>query len=691
MKRALVWVLVLGCGCCFGEQPQGGYVVGNFDISAQISDSNGLVSWIKTNPPQLGVWLQNFGRGELWVTDSCESKRKFALRPTRIMREYPEYKAEFDADGQAQIDVDAFAPLGLNAETNFLPVIIYRVRVKAIRPWKGCIGYSLQQISRSPDSPGTPDDDDLTPWPSEARVIRSERDAAVIRGPAFIAVAAHPISAVTLSRSGEPLEGALTVNVGAGAEENLTFLVGRFDQQGAYVHQTATPEDLLDEVTSRIGPLSDELRGFVQMIPRTGDDRIDRYLRWYISAGILLTKGDSAGNILTMGYRELNPRDSFWTSGIHLVFWRELERRMIQELAQNQLEDGRIPVTILPVIDRGSEIDSNTYFVLRVARYYRWYRDDELLRQVWPSVQKAIAYLVARDTDHVGVPKQISYWADWKDVPGVDGRVYAPYFALLWLSSVREASELADALHDEDSAAHYRDLGDRAEKFINKPWDQGGLWNGRNYVDRWADGRRTSYVLEDQTVGAYFGVIPRDRLDAIYQQLRTSETQWGVRETFPYNPTWTEEMGGTPGNYHNGGIWPHLNFIDATERYVHGRGADAERIIREVGQADLDAYDDDKPGEFLNGNTGANAGSAVQGWDADLFSAVYFGAFGISRPSAKQIDVRVHIPLGRDFSTRLMLPECRGTLSRRSGELTWSEDQQQCRGKGVTVSTRQGP
>ena len=41
------------------------------------------------------------------------------------------------------------------------------------------------------------------------------------------------------------------------------------------------------------------------MIPRTGDDRIDRYLPWYMSAGILLTKIDRTGDVLTMGYREL--------------------------------------------------------------------------------------------------------------------------------------------------------------------------------------------------------------------------------------------------------------------------------------------------------------------------------------------------------------------------------------------------
>lgn len=680
-------LLLEACGNCKAESPNGGYVVGNFNISAQINEAGGPVSWIKTNPPKLGVWLQNFGRGELWIKEGGESGRRLTLRLKSVEREYPEYHAVFDAEGQVQVDVDVFAPIGLRAETNFLPAIVYRVRVTASHPWKGVVGYTLQQATKVHDAV----DDDPTPWPSETHTIRADRYAAVIRGPAFLAIAERSSDSVSLSKDGEPLSGAVALQVGERAEQTLTFLVGRFDNDGAYTRLEATPEKLLRELARKIDLLADELHSFIQMLPRTGDNRIDHYLPWYISAGILLTKGNKDGDVLTMGYRELNPRDSFWTSGIHLVFWRDLERRMIQELAWNQHTDGRVPATILPVIDRGSEIDSNTYFILRLARYYRWYRDKALLEELWPAVQKAIAYLVTRDTDHIGVPKQISYWADWKDVPGVDGRTYAPCFALLWLASVREASELAEALHDKASAAHYQELGNRAESFINKPWDQGGLWNGHNYVDRWVDGHRPSYVLQDQVVGAYFDVIPQDRLGLLYQTLRLNETSWGVRETFPYHPNWTEKMGGTPGNYHNGGIWPYLNFVDVADRYLHGKGTDAERIIHEVGQAGIDSHGNERPGEFLNGNTGSNAGFEVQGWDAALFSAVYFGAFGISRTSAAQIEIRVHIPPGRDFSTRLMLPECQGTLSRRAGGLTWNEDQQNCRKNGLLVLARQEP
>jgi glycogen debranching enzyme len=261
------------------------------------------------------------------------------------------------------------------------------------------------------------------------------------------------------------------------------------------------------------------------------------------------------------------------------------------------------------------------------------------------AIQEAIRYLSSRDTEKVGVPLQISYWADWKDVPAVQGRKYAPHFALLWLAALRQAADLGGAMKDEESVSKYAAMADRAQVFINRPFDQGGLWNGNAYADRWDDGRRPAYTLEDQVVGAYFKVIPEEKLQKVYHQLEASETPWGVRDTFPYISGWSQETGGAPGHYHDGGIWPYLNFVDACGRYWNGQAENAEKIIREVGKADLDVNQDDRPGEYLNGDSGADGGFPIQGWDAALFGTIYFGALGLDRPSRTDFAIHVHIPL----------------------------------------------
>lgn len=666
-------------------QPTGGYVAGNFGVSARISETDGSHAWIMVNPPKLGVWLQHFAEGRLWLKENGHLAKPLHLKLVNVQRLFPEYEAAYDAEGKVQAKVTIFAPLGLDSKIGFLPSLIIKVALKSGAPWKGEIGYTLTQSDAVPDS-----DDDPAPWPPATQAVHGNHLSGVVRGPAFLAATGPGVrsSSVNVNSDGNALIEGVPVVLETGEEKTTTFLAGCFDANGAYAADMPTAERLITSVAASIDSLEEQLHAFVEALPRTGDAKLDEGLRWYLTASVLLTKGDRQGDVLTMGYRELNQRDSFWTSGIHLVFWRDLERQMVLESVHGQTPSGRIPVTLLPTIDRGDEIDSSELFILRVARYYRWYRDDKVLAEAWPAIQRAIDYLVSRDTEHVGVPMQLSYWADWKDVKGEQGRKYAPYFALLWLAALQSASELALDVRDPVAAAKYDALAEKASHFVNRPFDQGGMWNGTNYVDRWQDGRLRDYVLEDQVVGAYFHVIPEEKLVSIYKQLEANETAWGVRETYPYNTNWTDEDGGAPGHYHNGGIWPYLNFVDAAGRYNNGRGVEAEALIRKVGQQDIEI--DELPNEYLDGNTGGNMGFNVQGWDGDEFMALYFGAFGVERVSRSEIAIHLQIPVGRDFSTRLVLAPCTGTLSRSGGNISWIEENNTCKGLGIKVVVYDG-
>jgi uncharacterized protein (DUF608 family) len=72
---------------------------------------------------------------------------------------------------------------------------------------------------------------------------------------------------------------------------------------------------------------------------------------------------------------------------------------------------------VLPVIIRDDNIDTTAYFVCRVARHFQFTADVPLLRQLYPNVQRALAYLRSRDNASVGVPEALatSQWADWLD------------------------------------------------------------------------------------------------------------------------------------------------------------------------------------------------------------------------------------------------------------------------------------
>jgi glycogen debranching enzyme len=164
-------------------------------------------------------------------------------------------------------------------------------------------------------------------------------------------------------------------------------------------------------------------------------------------------------------------------------------------------------------------------------------------------------------------------------------------------------------------------------------------------------------------VGLFFQVVEPSKAASVLESLRANETQWGVRESFPYVQVF-EPHTGEAGNYHNGGIWPWINFVDVTGRYLYGRAADAERIIRNLARADL--LQDWTPHEYLNGDTGTNRGYPIQGWNGAIFAALYRGAFGIERTSATELRIRPRV-IDRDFDTWLVLPGGTARIKRANG------------------------
>ena len=158
---------------------------------------------------------------------------------------------------------------------------------------------------------------------------------------------------------------------------------------------------------------------------------------------------------------------------------------------------------------------------------------------------------------------------------------------------------------------------------VNKPVEEGGMWNGRYYCQLWKNGSVNDKLLEDQTIGILFDVVPRDKALKIIESLNEmSLTPYGVAETFPYYP---KEFGLDPATYHNGAVWPWVNFMDCWARIRLGQKDDAIDIIKRVGRADIIASGDWSANEHINSLTGENLGFHIQGWSAALFGTVYFG------------------------------------------------------------------
>ncbi|HPP74576.1 MAG TPA: hypothetical protein PLU88_05580, partial [Armatimonadota bacterium] len=77
-------------------------------------------------------------------------------------------------------------------------------------------------------------------------------------------------------------------------------------------------------------------------------------------------------------------------------------------------------------------------------------------------------------------------------------------------------------------------------------------------------------------------------------------------------------------------------------------------------------FDDWMPGEYLDGNTGVNAGKTIQGWDANFYAAFVYGALGLKQVSATEIELMPRIPDSESFETPIVLHSGQLRLTQRS-------------------------
>lgn len=337
-----------------------------------------------------------------------------------------------------------------------------------------------------------------------------------------------------------------------------------------------------------------------QYLPQvTTDNRL--LLNLELVPAFALTRVIKSGEILTMGYCELNQRDSFWTSFVHLLLFKEAEIKMINESCQGQLESGKIPTTLLPLIERKFDIDITSYFVLRIVRFVRYYYEEketiELAEKWYPYARKSIEYLSSL-RDKKNVPYARDYWADWKDVPGMNNRLYGPHFVLITKAAVKEFKYLSSLLKKDFNSVEIN----------SEP-----LWNGSFYQDIMRDGSSDERFHQDQMICELWNVCGSDRYESMISHAEKLENNFGLPETLPLYPA---NFGYPTGDYHNGGIWPWLSFADAAARMAAGHKKSGENLLLKVAKTNILSFGDLCSNEYNNGISGRGGGNNIQGWNS---------------------------------------------------------------------------
>jgi uncharacterized protein (DUF608 family) len=572
-----------------------GFPLANFSTTVNYSQSGDFFGLIMKNPGKLGPWLEEEG-SLLFSVEKNGKKHAFSQFGTKeIVRQFPGAGGSYSNSDliAASISTTAFCPLGINdLETSSLPVIL------------------LQLDCQSPKN--------------EKFNIVITPDAASKKS-----IDAKNLTIVNSDLSTKNDDFIIPVELNAGESKTIRIAIEVYDDEQVYTKWFKRGE-AGKYALQKWSFLREKTKQFADALPQINsekDSELKEYLNWYIVPAIALTRCTKNGEVLTMGYCELNQRDSYWTSWLHLVLYKDLERKMLEESVQYQQPSGKIPTTILPLIERHDDLDINAFFILREARYYRLYHETNNLATDWDAMKKAMDWLISRDKSGNGLPEQVSFWGDWKDVQGVTERRYSPFSGLIYLAALKEMVYLSKELEDKESAAKYLAAYKKGFDFINQPTNKGGLWNGNFYCQIWKDGSVNEHLLQDQTIGILFGVVPKDRAEKIIESLnKQSLTDYGIAETTPYYTQ--KEFHYKPATYHNGAVWPWMSFMDCWSRLKLG-GKDKESevndLIKRVAKADLVDSGDYSPNEHINSKTGENLGFILQGWNAGLYGLVYFG------------------------------------------------------------------
>ena len=609
MTRNLrIYMAALVSMLCFTLHAQvkpaaGGYPIANLALTVNVSEQGDMYGQVLQNVGKLGGWLLDRGPVRVELEKDGKKETLSQFKDKDIRRVFPFVEAEYAKSSHisSNIKLKTFCPLALNdAETSSLPVLM--LEMECTNPTRKEETFTIVV------KPGNEICGQMSSDNEGKRSVASNGS---------FAVAAD----VDAEWSGNAFRVPVTLK---GKEmKAVRIAISLYDSDWISARSFASAGEVVEHACSVWDILETKTEEFSQAIPETGIEDVDTYLRWYMVPAISLTRYNKKGEILTMGYMELNPRDSYWTTWVHLLLYKDAERKMIEECMAAVSPAGKMPTTILPVIEREDDLDINAFLILRAARFYQLYHEKDKLLSYWPVLKKAMDWLISRDTKGKGLPRQVSFWGDWKDVKGVEDREYSPFSALVYLAALKKMMYMGEECGDSVAIEKYEEAYRKGYDIVNKPVEEGGMWNGRYYCQLWKNGSVNDKLLEDQTIGILFDVVPRDKALKIIESLNEmSLTPYGVAETFPYYP---KEFGLDPATYHNGAVWPWVNFMDCWARIRLGQKDDAIDIIKRVGRADIIASGDWSANEHINSLTGENLGFHIQGWSAALFGTVYFG------------------------------------------------------------------
>jgi sucrose-6-phosphatase len=330
----------------------------------------------------------------------------------------------------------------------------------------------------------------------------------------------------------------------------------------------------------------------------------------------------------------------------------DCSRKTLMTLLDHVSPPGQIPANVS--IDNGrpdysgvggiSSIDSGLWVIIAFYEYVQATRDLDFLRHYLPTLQGAMNWLSAHDSNNDAL-LEIPEAGDWTDLFGRSYNVL--YDEILWFRANMCFGRLLDQLGEWKQAGDYMRWSSSIKAaIIRKFWPSTGAVTKDPYsfADKQMSLGDTNYLIAQVTpfdfdwrcdvyaniLAVLNNVLDIDRAKIAFRFM------WGVGVNDPYpvanlypvvqsgDPGWRQyyivNLLNLPNHYHNGGVWP---FIGAQwVRFINRLG------LREVALGELlklsrlnhcGIQNEWEFNEWAHGVTGKPMGKAFQAWSCSEF------------------------------------------------------------------------
>ena len=332
-------------------------------------------------------------------------------------------------------------------------------------------------------------------------------------------------------------------------------------------------------------------------------------------------------------------------------FTEEAPGRILHELRLGEMARCRE----IPFIPFYGTIDATPLWLILLNRYVDVTGDSALAKELWPNVERALAYLEKSTADtrggflyYGGQGKSALSNQCWKDsgdsIMYKDGTLAKQPIAACEVQgylyqAFAKTAKLAKSLGHEDTAKR---LDDRAS--ILKSSFQKYFWlPDQNFVALALDGDGKACTVISSNPGHLLasGILEPGMQDAVVGRLMQKDMYngWGIRTLS------SQEVKYNPMSYHDGTIWPHDNAMTIEGMAQVGHSKEACTVMASLIDAATSSSDSRLP-ELFCGFPRAQFDTPVpypvscvpQAWAAGSIFEMLKGTLGLY-PHQSQIDV----------------------------------------------------